>query len=184
MLLIKSHLNLSLWVLWCKCVTVQSQIGWKPFLFDNHITHTILTICEIIASYLLWSSSSLLWGRGQCVGALLGYSTHPLRRGLVLLIVLKGKLVTGKVNSFAYRWTESLQLNQELKPTQDWICQYKQLFLSIYSLCAHVTFYDMFLRDSCFFKHLLTETINHNCTGEELLTLKFASKNPALSLVV
>ena len=49
-------------------------------------------------------------------------------------------------------------------------------YFYLFTVCVHVTFYDMFLRDGCFFKHLLTETINHNCSGKELLTLQFASK--------
>lgn len=94
---------------------------------------------------------------------------------ITLLIVLKGKWDTGKINWFAQRCTESLQLYEELKPTPDGSCSTSNYFY-LFTVCVQVTFYGMVLRDGCFFKHLPTETINHNCPGTELLTLQLSSK--------
>lgn len=78
---------------------------------------------------------------------------------ITLLIALKGKWDTGKINWFAQRWTESLQLYETLKPTPDGSCSTSNYFY-LFTVCVQVTFYGMVLRDGCFFKHLPTETIN------------------------
>lgn len=117
----KSHFNLShFWALWCKWVTVKPQVGWKSFLFLK------ITLSPRGWEYVK-SKQAIYFGPpkvflgagGKYAGALSGYGTHPLDRRSILLIALKGKWDTGKINWFAHRWTESLQLYQELKPIPD-----------------------------------------------------------------
>lgn len=123
-LVTKSCFNLRpSWDLWCKWVTVKPQLGWKSFLFSK-ITLSSQGWEYAVKSLqvIYFGPAKVLLGAGdKYAGALLSYRTHPLDRGSILLIALKGKWDTRRINWSAHRWTESLQLYQELKPTPDWI---------------------------------------------------------------
>lgn len=111
---------------------------------------------------LCWATELILW-TGE-VFCLLHWKGNEIQGRLI------GLLIGGqKVCNYTRNWN---QPQTRFSSTSD--------YFYLFTVPVHVTFY-MFLRDGCFFKHLPTETINHNCSGKELLTLQFASKISALS---
>lgn len=174
-LLTMSHFNLSpFWALWCKWVTDKPQVGWKSFLFLKiMLSPQGWEYVKSLQAIYFGPAKVRLGAGGTCAGALSRYRTHPLDREVFCSLHwneiqgrLIGLLIGGqKVCNYTRNWNQPQTGSSSASN-----------YFYLFTVCVHVTFYDMFLRDSCFFKHLLTETINHNCSGKELLTLQFASK--------
>lgn len=151
-----THLNFRpFWALWCKWITVKPEAEWNSFPFLK------IMFSQCGCKYVK-SLQAIYFGPAK-----------------VLLILWTGKLfclLPWKGNEIQRRWNGLLIDGQKVcSYTRNWnqpwtgSCSTSNYFY-LFTVCVPVIFYDTFWRDGCFFKHLLTETINHNCSGKELLT--------------